>query len=237
MSRSLGAALRGLPMLSPAETAALARARDAGDETAVTRMVEGHLRFAVWAAARYRGYGSLSLDDRISVAAIGLHEAARRFDPGKGAKFTTYAVTWIRGGLQIAYEGERLVRLPSYGLREANREGRFRYPADEFVSLDTPAPGRRWPRIDDLPASEPDQDERLRTKQVADVVHEALAGLPPKLAAVLRLRFGIVEDGGEALTLKQIGDRLGVSRERVRQIEAQAFWLVRQALRSGRKAA
>ena len=52
-------------------------------------------------------------------------------------------------------------------------------------------------------------------------VHELLDTLPPREALVLRLRYGL--PAGEIHTLKEIGEKLGITRERVRQIEAQAL--------------
>lgn len=64
-----------------------------------------------------------------------------------------------------------------------------------------------------------DPDDEITRKQLAVAMGEVLDGLPPRLAKVLRMRFGI---GCEERTLDEVGIALGVSRERARQIEAAA---------------
>ncbi|MBM4048463.1 MAG: RNA polymerase sigma factor RpoD/SigA [Planctomycetes bacterium] len=71
-------------------------------------------------------------------------------------------------------------------------------------------------------------DERIRTPdqmllddQEREWLQKRLDGLSPRDATVLRLRYGL-EDGGP-MTLSQIGERLGLTRERVRQLEKQAL--------------
>jgi RNA polymerase primary sigma factor len=73
------------------------------------------------------------------------------------------------------------------------------------------------------------EDELIRRAVVVQI-HSALAELEPKEQEVMRLRFGL--EGGEPQTLQQIGDRLGVTRERVRQIEVRA----KEKLRRSQKA-
>ena len=75
----------------------------------------------------------------------------------------------------------------------------------------------------------PAEDALLHAALLAQV-RTALAELSPKEQAVMRLRFGFGEE--EPRTLQEIGDRLGLSRERVRQIEARA----KEKLRRSRKA-
>lgn len=74
----------------------------------------------------------------------------------------------------------------------------------------------------------PDPHVEAAKTEAADRVEAALARLPPKEAAVLRLRFGI---GGEELTLDEVGKRFSVTRERIRQIEVKALAHFEKALR------
>jgi RNA polymerase primary sigma factor len=65
----------------------------------------------------------------------------------------------------------------------------------------------------------------------SDDLHQVLALLEkmdPRDAAVLRMRFGL--DNEEPKTLKEIGERLGLTRERVRQIESEAIRKMREGL-------
>ena len=61
-------------------------------------------------------------------------------------------------------------------------------------------------------------------------VNEMLSKIDDRAAEILRLRFGL--DGNEAMTLKEIGERIGLTRERVRQIERDAVATIEEAIRS-----
>ncbi len=67
----------------------------------------------------------------------------------------------------------------------------------------------------------PAPEETTLQEMLEERVHELLDTLPPREALVLRLRYGL--PAGEIHTLKEIGEKLGITRERVRQIEAQAL--------------
>ena len=77
---------------------------------------------------------------------------------------------------------------------------------------------------DDI-AAPPDDD--AMTGDLSDSVDSALAALPPREAKVLRMYFGF--ERGEAVTLERIGEKLGVTRERVRQIKDRALWRIRNS--------
>jgi len=73
--------------------------------------------------------------------------------------------------------------------------------------------------IEDTDASAP--DERATYNLLRQHLEEVLRGLPPREVRILQLRYGLLD--GQAYTLEQVGQKMGVTRERVRQIEAQAL--------------
>jgi RNA polymerase primary sigma factor len=76
-------------------------------------LVLTNLPFVASIATRYRDRG-LPLEDLISEGRVGLVEAARRFDPARGVRFTTYSVYWIKRSILRALSSQRtLVHLPS----------------------------------------------------------------------------------------------------------------------------
>ena len=97
------------------------------------------------------------------------------------------------------------------------------------VSLDAPVgDGSEMTLLDYLPddlAAPPDTD--ATTDNLADSVDSALAALPPREAHVLRMYFGF--EHGDPVTLEGIGEKLGVTRERVRQIKDRALWRIRNS--------
>src|SRR5512145_1294259 len=87
-------------MLDAETELALARAwRDRRDEAALHRLVQAYMRLAVSMAARFRRYGA-PMNDLIQEASLGLMKAADKFDPDRGVRFSTYAVWWIKAGIQ-----------------------------------------------------------------------------------------------------------------------------------------
>jgi RNA polymerase sigma-32 factor len=73
--------------------------RDKGDKKALDKLVSSHLRLVVKMAAGFKGYG-LPVSDLIQEGTLGLMDAAKRFDPEKGVRFSTYARWWILASIQ-----------------------------------------------------------------------------------------------------------------------------------------
>jgi RNA polymerase primary sigma factor len=73
----------------------------------------------------------------------------------------------------------------------------------------------------------PDTDERMVRESIKLAVADALADLPERERRVLELRFGLEDD--QPKTLREIGDIMGLSRERVRQIEGRALNQLRRS--------
>jgi len=88
------------PMLSAEREQELTRAwRDRRDSLALRDLVGSHLRLVIKIARGYSGYG-LPLADLVSEGNVGLMQAAEKFDPSRGFRFSTYALWWIRASIQ-----------------------------------------------------------------------------------------------------------------------------------------
>ena len=100
------------------------------------------------------------------------------------------------------------------------------------LSLDAPlTPGEDNRLLDYLPDTmHPTPEDQTFEKAMIEAIAESLGGLKEREAKILRLYFGI--DGGEAMTLEEIGADLGITRERVRQIKEKALSRVRHVSRA-----
>jgi RNA polymerase primary sigma factor len=219
---ALGAYLREiakLPRLTVDEERALgARIRFDRDEAALARLVEANLRFVVSYAKRYRGHG-VSFLDLIHEGNLGLMEAARRFDPTHNVKFITYAVWWVRQSMMhVLADSTRAFSFPPKLFGALHAGG----PGGEDVSLSETI-GERLP-LDQAPV-----EAELIHQADLDELAAALLDLEGKEQEVVRLRYGLGD--GEPQTLQEIGDRLHLSRERVRQIETRAKEKLRRSAR------
>ncbi|WP_431205000.1 RNA polymerase sigma factor RpoH [Bradyrhizobium betae] len=93
------ATIRRFDLLEPGQEQQLARRwQETRDPSAADALVTSHLRLAAKLARGYQGYG-LPLVDLIAEANLGLVIAASRFEPGRGARFSSYAVWWIKAAI------------------------------------------------------------------------------------------------------------------------------------------
>lgn len=209
--------------LSREEEARLARRfRETGDRRSLEALVTANLRFVVAVAKGYRGRG-LPLEDLINEGNVGLLRAAARFDHSRGVRFVTYASWWIRQSILAALEGAASPPPPESGRRPRDR-----------APLSLQASGgrsRNGPtlveRLADAEADPPDAP--LQRAALRRALEASLTFLPEREARVLRLYYGLDGRGGRSLA--RIAARLGVSRERVRQIKARALARVREGPR------
>lgn len=113
------------PLLTPEEEVMLTRAVQAGDNAARQRLIESNMRLVINIAKTYRNR-SIPLEDLIQEGAIGLMQAAERFDPDKGFRFSTYATHWIRQAIGRAIDNKsKAIRLPAHvsqSLRKIEKE-------------------------------------------------------------------------------------------------------------------
>lgn len=89
------ASISKFPLLSQEEEIELAKRAKAGDKKAFDSLINSNLRLVTTIAKKYCFVG-MDMFDLIQAGNVGLTEAAHRFDPDRGYKFSTYAIPWIR---------------------------------------------------------------------------------------------------------------------------------------------
>ena len=224
-------------------------------EIAKDKLVTANLRFVVSVAKQYQHQG-LTLTDLIDEGNIGLIKAAQKFDETRGFKFISYAVWWIRQSiLQAIAEQSRIVRLPLNqvgSLNKINHEiNKFeqenqRHPSvselSDATNLDEEKIGQslmadgHHVSIDgedncmlDVMASGDDSrtDRQVDHESMAQELNSVLNKvLKEREITIIRECFGI---GCHEKGLEEIGDQLGLTRERVRQIREKSIAKLRDS--------
>lgn len=214
-------------------------------ESAIERLVVRHLSYVRRFASR-----SVESDEDpeevFQVAFLGLQRSAKRFDPELGYRFLIYAAFWMRQAIMRwrADEGAA-VRIPFHRYERITKLERALDKLDVKVggavsdfalaeeldwTSDEVTQFRNIPREAEYPECLGDWDKLMLEQPEEDIFYQAdaekivseiLAELPERQADVLRLRFGIGRDSD--MTLEEVGQIYGVTRERIRQIEAKAF--------------
>lgn len=237
-------------------SAAVARHAAAREQLAVS-----NLRLVLSIAKRYQGRG-LPFDDLIQEGNIGLLRAVDRYDWRKGFRFSTYATWWIRQQVTRALADKgKTVRIPVHVhekaarmLREADSIERAtghrpsEYALARALSMRPEKVATLLARMEEpIPLHEPDADgiapedgladpraidpfEAVAARELTEIIGRLVAQLEPRAAEIMTLRFGL--DGEDVRTLEETGEVYGVTRERIRQIEAKSLKKLRHPVRS-----
>ncbi|MEO8804405.1 MAG: sigma-70 family RNA polymerase sigma factor [Rudaea sp.] len=244
-----------IALLSANEELTLGSRVCVGDMEARRQMIEANLRLVVTVARGYVGRG-VPLLDLIEEGNLGLIRAVEKFDPSRRLRFSTYAVWWIRESVQhaVMHQG-RTVRVPAHVLREFSQvlQARRRFiakhgyvPSIEQLAqaIDKPVESVAdlfcvTDRISSLDAPVSDGDERAlidhlvfeAPQAVADEIPNQriatwIAQMPSRQRYVLERRYGLDDHGVQ--TLAEIATQLGLTRERVRQIQREALLRLRK---------
>jgi RNA polymerase primary sigma factor len=252
--------LNEIPLLDADQEKALAQRVRQGDGEARDQMVLANLRLVVKIARKYCGRG-LGLQDLIAEGNLGLLRAVEEFDPSMNTRFSTYAAYWIKlsisntviksGTVPIpVYVNQLLVEWRRAATKLRGELGRTPSYEETARSLNMPrkkleivkkALGSSSTTLDDKTghsigealvdegALAPDE-HAVKTEDLKRVI-KILNSMKTREATVLRLRFGL--EGASPKTLEAIGKTLGMTRERVRQIEKEALNRLSKRMEAG----
>lgn len=249
------------PVLSRDEEHALAlRYYEDKDLEAANQLIVSNLRFVVKIASEYVSYG-FPLTDLVQEGTLGLMKAVKKFNPHRGYRLISYAVWWIRAGIQnhimkfwsqvkigttqaerklfhkigrakrqLHLDGGNLSEKDAgkvaelFGVKEKDvKDMELRTAARDFSLDSTVTDDNSITYIDTLPVDGPSQEEVLENIETNVLAQrglkEGLTKLSPREKRVIESRYLSSPQG----KLRELGEELGISKERVRQIEVQAL--------------
>jgi RNA polymerase primary sigma factor len=241
------------PLLTAAEEIELAKRIEAGDRAALDRMVTSNLRLVVSIAKHYRGHGLSLLDliqegvlgliraaekfdwrrelKFSTYATWWIRQAVQRGIGNKARDIRIPVHVAEREQKISRAERElttRLGRPPDD--EEVAREAKLtlsqvadvREAARVVTSLDRPIGEEGETSLSArIPGTGPDPSEELHLSLSEQTLHQLVADLPDREREIIRLRYGLGRE--EPASLREIGSRLGLTAERVRQLERRAL--------------
>ncbi len=184
------------------------------DEDAKKVLVERNLRLVVYIAKKFENTG-IDIEDLISIGTIGLMKAINTFNTDKNIKLATYASRCIEN--EILMQLRRTTKIKSE------------------VSIDEPlnkdGDGNELLLSDILGT-----DDNITSKEIEDEVDKkllkiAISKLTPREMYIMKLRFGIDDDGNEK-TQKEVADMLGISQSYISRLEKKIMKKMRKEIMS-----
>jgi len=263
-SRALHAYRKNLADVVPLDRAAerdLARRWRTGSKSAAAKLVTACLPFVIAIALESRRWG-VPLEDIVQQGNVGLLRAAAKFDLDKDCRLATYAAYWIRAEIRdYVVRAYRVVRLgttkaerravrvyrktcesdadalaAASGMKPARAQWLLPLLASREASLEA-GTGERGPIIDRLDSGSPNPEDEASSRERRGLARQAVEAALRHLTVRERLivRKRLMAD--EPCTLQELGTRLGVSKERVRQLEERARLKLRARLEEMREEA
>jgi len=230
--------VRKVDLLTPEQELELTKKVAEGDKKSLDHLVNANLRFVISVAKEYQGQG-VPLPDLINEGNYGLIKAATKFDHTKGFRFISYAVWWVKQSiLQSLSENSRTVRLP---INITNQLSKIKKQIAQFeqenhrepTEIDMDLSVLLHPKcsslndkinedgdeildlIADNTFNRPDEDF-YGDDILKNELEKTLSILNDRERDIISMYYGI---DGQSMTLEQIGDEYGLTKERIRQIK------------------
>lgn len=160
------------------------------------QIIEANLRLVFSIAKRYASVGSAAFDEFMGEGHVTLMRAVEKFDFSRGVKFSTYATWAIVNGCNALLKKQSTLQ-----------RQQFSHSPDDIEDM--------------LPDHRVTAGEEQSVQDIRQAVGELLLGLNSRERAIIEARFGF--DVHQSPTLKEIGADLGISKERVRQLQQRAL--------------
>lgn len=183
---------------------------------AKNEIIESNLKFVFNVAKKYKGKG-VPLEDLISEGNIGLTKAIDKFDNERGIKFISYAVWWIKQSIQ-----ECLNKRSKVVFNEVSEEENVKVIKCENVFDDeiVEYSYETTTEYDDM------MNELNDSKK--NIIVKLLNKLPSRGKQIIKLYYGL--DGEKEKNLEEIGNELGITKERVRQLKEKSLKILRSEM-------
>jgi len=224
--------IESIPVMTRKQEEECATRAAKGDVSAKEKLIVSNLRFVVSIAVKYQNLG-LPLMDLINEGNMGLIRAVEKFDVTKGFKFISYARWWIRHFiLKAIFEQSTSIKLPLKYATQISKRGdmddsetvqklrQIYRPVslDQKLSEDNNSDTI----LDLVDSGDYDQPEQVvMENNLKEIISEVLFKLKPIERDVISRHFGL--NGKQPLTLKEIGEKYNLTKERIRQIEHTAL--------------
>lgn len=226
-----------------------------GYRRCLDKLVLHNMKLVIHLAHKYYPPAGYDHQDLIMAGTPGLYTAARRWKRKRGASFGTYAAYHIKHHIRrFIQKNTHVVNVPyrfndelarahrekrevesrlGHGVREDDQHLSFGAQrtfsrAAQRVNIDgavDPETGLPSP----LDLADPAAEAPAFGPEEITVIHNLIKELPPRVQTILRARFGF-DDPDTIPTLEEMGSRLGVTRERVRQLEMAAISKLKKRL-------
>jgi RNA polymerase sigma-32 factor len=197
----------------------LARKYKQGDLEAGQQIIHANLRFVIKVSQKYFNTGHSFLEI-IQEGNVGLIKALDRFDPDRGVPFIYYAVWWIEAMIKTFIHKSGKAHTGQLG------HARDLFSLDESIGTDENDRNSWIDFLTDSSDLEKTYCEEERTHNLTSLFHHCFTFLSEREAFIINQRFY----AEPAVTLSEIASQLGVSKERVRQLQLRSMEKIRQVL-------